>query len=253
MPTKLSASIILKIIFGAVFVITTTACSNSSSDDGFVSIFDGETLDGWIVNRFDEAPEGLSEDEIFTVDDVGIHVYAGAEQGSHQARATLVSEKEYSRFVLEFEYRWGDARFAPRADVERDAGFLFHIHGDIHRVWPSCLEMQMGTSPLGGEWVTGDLWVLGNSKVSWQSTPIDRPRRIETKRLAEKPLGDWNLLRVTVDGANSAVFELNDTILLDGISDFTVRRSGEPLEKGRVGVQAEWAELWYRNIRIKEL
>jgi len=26
-----------------------------------------------------------------------------------------------------------------------------------------------------------------------------------------------------------------------------------PLEKGRIGLQAEWAEILYRNIRIKEL
>jgi hypothetical protein len=26
-----------------------------------------------------------------------------------------------------------------------------------------------------------------------------------------------------------------------------------PLDKGHIGIQAEWAELLYRNIRIKEL
>ena len=71
---------------------------------------------------------------------------------------------------------------------------------------------------------------------------------------AEKPHGKWNEITLTVRGGEEAIFELNGTVV-NSITSMTFFVDGErvPMKKGRIGLQAEYAELLYRNIRIKEL
>ncbi len=240
-----------------------------AGEDGFVPLFDGKSLQGWTSARVLAGGETP-----FTVNagDKTLHVYAGCEANSKQETDCLVSGKEFSHFVLKLEYKWLDNRFAPRTDWDRDAGLLFHVHGDLKKVWPLSLEMQIGESPgdkkhgkdSEGRFHTGDLFVLGRDlrvdtkgkdgyfhpegeKINGRSYP--------TKLGVEKPKGEWNEMEIRVDGSNKATFILNGEVVHE-ITNFTqVNEKGEkvPLEKGRIGLQAEWAELLYRNIRIKEL
>ena len=73
---------------------------------------------------------------------------------------------------------------------------------------------------------------------------------------AEKPKGQWNEMEIRVHGSEQATFLLNGEVVLETFN-FTQKKKkdGEktPLDKGHIGLQAEWAELMYRNIRIKEL
>lgn len=232
---------------GALFTLFTLGCS-----DGSVALFDGQTLAGWQVARAEG--EGLPAEQIFTVDAEGIHVYAGAAQGSAQPIATLVTELEYGHFVLEFEYKWGQNRFGERSDTARDAGVLFHVHTNVSQVWPPSLEMQMGTSDLDGRWVTGDAFILGGSTRATVQGQVATEGRFRTTVRAEKPEGQWNQLRLTVNGSESASYELNGTEL-NSLGPFEKDMGGAwvPLERGRIALQAEYAELWYRNIRIREL
>jgi hypothetical protein len=217
-----------------------------------VSLFDGKSLTGWSINRGEG--EGLPAEQIFTVDDVGIHVYAAAEQGSAQPIASLTSEREYSRFVLELQYKWGTNRFGERAETERDAGVLYHVHTDVTRVWPPSLEMQLGTSALDGRWVTGDVFILGGITQAVVNGQVANEGRFRTTVLAEKPQGEWNQLRLEVDADKQAIYELNG-IVLNQLQTFK-KKVGEEyvtLDRGKVALQAEYAELWYRNVRIAEL
>jgi hypothetical protein len=65
---------------------------------------------------------------------------------------------------------------------------------------------------------------------------------------AEHPLGEWNECEITVNGAESAVYVLNG-IEVHRLYNFTY--NGQPLDRGFVSVQAEWAEIFYRNIRYR--
>ena len=63
-------------------------------------------------------------------------------------------------------------------------------------------------------------------------------------------------MEIRVHGSEQATFLLNGEVVLETFN-FTQKKKkdGEktPLDKGHIGLQAEWAELMYRNIRIKEL
>jgi hypothetical protein len=238
-------------------------------EEGFVSLFDGECLQGWksvhSKGEGDWGPFSVNKEE------KAIHVYAGEEAGSKQVSDCLNTEKEYSRYILKLEYKWEGNRHAPRTDWDRDSGLLFHIHGDLTKVWPHCIEMQIGESPADkpqgkkseGRFHSGDLFVLGRH-LRVQSNRTDNfwdpkggvhtGRSGPTKRGVEKPKGQWNAMELHVHGSDKAVFMLNGEVVYE-IANMEQQVGEEfvPLEKGCIGLQAEWAEIMFRNVRIKEL
>lgn len=241
---------------------TAPAAGGGANDDAWIDLFNGVDLEGWVAH---DGGRGNSNsvpiEDVFQVMDGEIAVYQGAANGSTQVFANLRNETVLGgNYVLHVEYRWGENKFAPRASADRDAGILFHITGsDVGKVFPDSLEMQIGDSQLGGDYVTGDLWVLGVPTVASVTmngmlTPVGDVGGASVAHYtdvhAENPHGEWNVCEITVDGAASAIFTLNG-VEVHRLYDFTYQ--GQPLEEGFISVQAEWAEIFYRNIRYMPL
>ena len=240
-----------------------------SEEEGFVPLFDGKDLEGWTSAR-----ELKGQPSAFSIntEENAIHVYAGKEADSKQATDCLNTKKEFSHYILKLEYKWLEKRFAPRTDWDRDAGLLFHVHNDLSKIWPHSLEMQIGESPADkkhgkgakGRFHTGDLFVLGRhlsvdslrSEKYWDPNgELHTGGSGPTKLGVEKPKGEWNEMEIRVHGAEKATFIFNGEVVYEITNMKQKNKEGEfvPLEKGHIGIQAEWAELLYRNIRIKEL
>ncbi|MEP4077968.1 3-keto-disaccharide hydrolase [Haloferula sp.] len=255
----------------ASFLVVFSLCLPLVADEGFVPIFNGKDLSGWQSIR-----EGNEEGSgSFAVDpeEKAMHVYAGEKDGSKQPIDCLYTTKEYSNYILKLEYKWLERRFPPRADHDRDAGLLFHLHGNLEKLWPNCLEMQLGESDAEktkNRYLTGDLWVIGKDiqvmnnregrffyKPGAPLISVGKDKSYDSSYTtinAEKPHGEWNEITLTVRGGDEAIFELNGKEV-NRISAMTYMVDGErvSLAKGRIGLQAEYAELLYRNILIKEL
>jgi hypothetical protein len=255
----------MKLIFPIAAVFCVAGFGVLFAEEGFTPLFDGKTLDGWksahSKGEGDHGPFKIDEKE------QAIHVYKGEEKDSMQGSDCLYTEKEYSRYTLRLEYKWLENRFAPRENHERDAGLLFHVHGDLKKVWPFSMEMQIGETPaerMGkNRYHTGDLFVLGKGlgcKTTKTKNVFDPEGELvdsthcPTMLGVEKPHGEWNEMEIVVDGAKKVTFKLNGEVVHE-IQDLEQVVDGKkvPLEKGRIAVQAEWAELLYRNIRIKEM
>lgn len=235
-------------------------------EKGFNPLFKGKNLKGWTAAK----STGKDDWGNFSVNkkEKAIHVYAGKEDGSKQEDDCLITKTQFSHFILKLEYKWLENRFAPRVDWDRDAGLLFHVHDDLKRVWPWCLEMQIGETPANytepRRFHTGDLFVLGEhlrvktpQTKGWYDSDgnLTEVRHCNTKLGVEKPKGEWNEMEIRVYGSEKATFILNGEVVLE-IFDFVQKAEDgttSALEKGHIGIQAEWAELLYRNIRIKEL
>ncbi len=240
------------------------------AEEGFVQIFNGKDLNVWQSIRGDKETEG----SLFSVnkEEKAIQTYATAKDGTKQPIGCLYTKKEYSHYILKLEYKWLQRRFPPRATHDRDAGLLFHLHGDLSKLWPNCVEMQLGDSDVKkvkNRYLTGDLWVIGkdlqllnrrNHSFYKPDSPlvlIGKNKAYDNSYImldAEKPHGQWNEITLTVRGSEEAIFELNGKVV-NTVRNMTFLMDGKrvPLSKGRIGLQAEYAELLYRNIRIKEL
>jgi hypothetical protein len=222
--------------------------AGASEDDGWVPLFNGVNLDGWVVN-------GTTQ-PLFAVENGEIHVYPTQADQSNQPQANLRSLTSLGgKYTLHVEYKWGQARFGGRSQADRDAGILFHITGaDVNKVWPDSLEHQLGQSQLGGDYVAGDLFVLGGPtraqtrNANGQLQSFGNGARAATTIHADRALGEWNTVDIIIDGAAEAIYMVND-VEVNRVLNMTY--NGQPLSEGFVSVQAEYAELFYRNIRYK--
>lgn len=222
--------------------------NGGAAEEEWVSLFNGQNLDGWVVHGTNEP--------LFAVENGEIHVYPTQADQSNQPQANLRNTTLLGgKYTLHVEYRWGEARFSDRRQTARDAGILFHVTGDVTRVWPDSIECQIGSSPVNGDWVTGDLWVLGTPTTA---QTLNANAQLQTHGggygfsaasvQAENPHGEWNLVDVIIDGATQAIYMVNG---VEVNRVFNMTYSGQPLSEGFVSVQAEFAELFYRNIRYK--
>jgi hypothetical protein len=225
-----------------------TAGSGGAAQDGWVPLFNGTDLDGWMAHGTNQT--------VFVVENGEIHVYPTQLDQSDQPQANLRNLTRLSgKYTLHVEYKWGVARFGDRKQADRDAGILFHITGDVTKVWPDSIECQIGGSQLGGPYVAGDVWVLGNPTFA-QFADQNGQRRTAgggygmaaARAHAENAYGEWNTIEITVDGAAEAVYSVNG-VEVNHVFDMT--HDGQPLSEGFISVQAEYAELFYRNIRYK--
>src|SRR5262245_61866266 len=95
-------------------VESTTAVAKQADDKGWLPLFNGRDLDGfdlWLTESptFDKSP-------VFQVQDGVIHVYRDTPAGAPVAMGVFATKKEYSRYHLRFQYKWGEKKFAPRTE-----------------------------------------------------------------------------------------------------------------------------------------
>lgn len=240
-----------------------TASLARASDDGFIPLFNGRDLSGWTV-VIDDAGQREGQ-AIFQVRDGVIHVYADATDGSRQPFAGLMTEKAYSNYHLRLQFKWGTRKFAPRTNAVRDAGVLFHLHGNPV-IWPPSVECQIQ------EGDCGDLWIIGETRAS---TPIHQLSNgydangdirtlgagmrdgIRAPRGASWETPGWNTVELIVSGSH-ATFRINGKVVNEA-RHMRWRAPGgndwqwQPLVEGRIFLQAEGAEVFYRQIEIRPL
>jgi hypothetical protein len=224
-----------------------------------LALVPGRDLTGWDV-WLRPSTETTDPATIFTVNDEGvIHVYPHAQPGSTQPFAGLVTKASYSRYVLRLDYRWGEHKFAPRAEAVRDAGVLFHLH-ETNVIWPASVECQIQ------EGDTGDIWAIQTRvtspvqnvirNYSPSGTPETRggkdARFDRFHRSYSHELPGWNTLELTVDGT-TAVYRVNGHIV-NAVTNMErwdeATQAYVPLTSGRILLQAEGAEVFYRNITL---
>ncbi|GLR18453.1 3-keto-disaccharide hydrolase [Portibacter lacus] len=157
-----------------------------------------------------------------------------------------VTKKTYSSYDLKFEFKWGERRFAPRLDKIRDAGLLYHCQVGNY-AWPPSLEYQIQ------EGDCGDLWsILGahcDVLKDGEILKIERKDYSRSKKWSDAEKEGWNEVLLEVRGS-SAKYYLNGT-LVNEITNATY--GGLTNSSGFIALQAEYAELTYRKIKIREL
>lgn len=244
----------------------TTLPQQQAAVETWTPLFNGRNLDGWTVAYANKAVDSRPASALFEVADGAIHAYAQDVAGSPQSQAYIQTVSDYSDYHLRLEYRWGEKRFAPRVDVVRDAGLLYHVYGAAPEAWPRGAEFQIQ------EGDTGDLWAI-STRVSSTTDPktglyaapeaggmpvtvgaYDGFERVRHAQLnLEKP--DWNTIDLIVHG-DSAVYMVNGVVnmkVTDIKSFDTASQSWVRLDHGKIALQAEYAEVYYRNIEIQKL
>lgn len=242
-----------------LFLIAATCFNLGLAYSSPTPLFNGKDLAGWKVALGKEGV--VSSQEIFKVANGLIHVYPTQVDQSEQPYAGLVTENEYSHYNLSLEYKWGEKKFVPRESFVRDAGILLHLHGSLE-MWPNSVECQIQ------EGDTGDMWIIGSQASSTVQNVIRNyspngksvtrggltPRFARFHRAYSWETPGWNTVELVVRG-DRAKFFVNGQLVNEATDMKQWDAENEqwiPLEKGPILLQAEGAELYYRNIAIEE-
>jgi len=106
-----------------------------AAEDGWVSLFNGRDLAGWEtclgVPPGGAEPIGRGRDHL-KVFQVVLMDGEPSIRISGEVLGGLATLAEYGNYHLELEFKWGERRFAPRADLPRDSGLLYHGANGYH-------------------------------------------------------------------------------------------------------------------------
>ncbi|GAF05722.1 3-keto-disaccharide hydrolase [Saccharicrinis fermentans] len=190
---------------------------------------------------------------LFTVrtDDNGEHVL----HISGQTFGGLTSLKSYSNYHLTMLFKWGENKYEPRIDKQRDCGLLYHCHGEhgaFWNVWKSCLEFQIQERDFG------DLFTLAGTKAKvrvneqkrWDPTSDRIQKNGKRSFDAESPHGQWTRVDLYVIG-DKAIHVTNGVVVL-ALTDGT-SKDGDKLVAGQIQIQSEGAECYAKDICIRPI
>ncbi len=256
------------------------------SAEQWTPLFNGKDLASWDTflgkpHKLIEVPGQRRNEQGEYVDVVGLNTDpkrvfsvvsvdgAPAIRISGEIYGALTTREEYENYHLRFEFKWGEARWPPREQAIRDSGCCYHCvgpHGASYGFWMRYCEFQIQ------EGDCGDFYSLAGAIVDAEAVrkdPVDRGGELiftpgapkilgNTKRIIkdaghEKPKGAWNTMDLYCVGQTSA-HSVNGKVnmRLSGLRHMVDGRE-VPLTKGRIQLQSEAAEVFYRNIAVRRI
>jgi hypothetical protein len=259
----------LLIVLLALLYGSAPTATPAGQDAEWVPMFNGRDLTGWDTFLSYQPDSGSKEILGVNKDPHGvITVVDGAIRISGEIWGALTSHRELENYHLRLEFKWGEKKWPPRDESKRDSGLLYHAvgpHGAQSDHWMRSFEAQIQEGDCGDfhslDGVTIDIEVEieehdGRPRLQYKPrAPIRRgvKKRVVKHGDNEMPSGQWNTLEIIARGdkvehiVNSQVV-LRATHLSQVVDGKTV-----PLTKGKIQLQSEGAEVFYRNIEFKSL
>ncbi len=197
--------------------------TDEEKESGFVSLFNGRNLDGWVGNKTS-----------YTVENGMIVIKPGDDSGGN-----LYTGREYSDFNFRFEFQ-----LTPGAN--NGLGIRTPLEGDAAYVG---MELQI---------LDNDAAIYADLEPYQYHGSVYGV--IPAKRGFLKPVGEWNYEEVIVKGTRVSVI-LNGTVIVEG--DIAGSRDkgtidgkdhpGLKRSTGHIGFLGHGSVVRFRNIRIREL
>jgi hypothetical protein len=196
-------------------------------------LFNGKNLNGW-YSFLPSKGKNNDADKVFNVERGLLHI-SGKEFGY------ISTNKEFKNFHLAVEFKWGTKKYPPRENEKRDNGICYYVPLNTpDKVWPKSIECQIQEGDVGDFWMIDSVTILVEGK---QTIPKDYSRGVK-KKDNEKPHGEWN--RVEVIAKNGKLTHIvNGMVVNEGEST--------DLKQGKIIIQSEGAEIYYRKIEISKL
>jgi len=261
------------------FLITAMVGFTKMWKDKWIPLFNGKDLTGWDTyigpdmndsGKFITGePIGLNKDprKVFTV----VHVNGeNLIRISGENWGAISTVQEYENYHLQLQFRWGELKWGQKKNKNRDSGLLYHSvgkYGADYGAWMRSQELQIEETNTGDYWgVAGgmaDIPVVKKSETEYDYDPRgtfitfreggEHGRRCFKSSAAENPTGEWN----TVDlycWVDTSVFVINGKVVMILYHQKQLENGQAlPLTKGKIQIQSEGAEVFYRGIKIQTI
>lgn len=256
------------------------ACATSLCAAEWKSLFNGKSLEGW--DTFLANGIGLNKDpkKVFSVSEVDGR---GAIHITGEIYGAVTTHEEFDNFHLKLQFKWGPRKWPPRANVGRDSGILYSCvgeHGAGSGAWMRSVECNIMERATGQWWsvagaivdvegrhITPDMepWVPYKKEGQGERNIVYLPgdplitaqpaNGITPPFDAEKYEFAWNTVEV-IHWAGNCIHILNgrvNMVLVNPRYEDSKTKITESLRRGKIQLQSEAAELFYRDIQIKPI
>jgi len=245
----------------------------ASGADGWVSLLNGRDLSGWYT-MLQKSGKGVAEKRKMVMMEEGmLHIMGNEENGEPAEPGYLATNQEFENVHIRVEYKWGMKRFAPRTYVKRDNGLLYGLVGE-DKVWPRCVECQIEEGDVGdyffvdgtrgiqdqhgngifGETLGPNGWPGPPRTPAAGQTDLYSGRKIKDGNF--EVLDGWNTVEVIWQGDRSAHIVNGRTVnAASKIEQPDPQNAGQfiPLRRGKIAIEVEFAEIWFRRIEVRSL
>ena len=184
----------------------------------------------------------------------------------------ISTKNEYENYHLRLKVKWGTTVYPPRLKKGKDSGLLYHSFGeqgaDYWRSWMFAHEFQVMRGRMGDYWTIGptamdvkaipDEWIM--NFVANESYPfievVDTTkgygycsRSIDN----ESKEGEWTTIEL-ICFQDKSIHLVNGKVVMI-LKNSRVYKDGKnrPLTKGKIQLQSEASEVFYKEIEIKKI
>jgi hypothetical protein len=270
----------MKNIVGTICLLfLATAFSSNGDRKKKTELFNGKDLSGWdtylgpaydsTLKKFSGTSEGLNKDSrrVFSVAQID---GKAAIRISGERFGGISTKEAFENYHLRLEFKWGKHQWLPKKRDPRDSGLLYHAvgpHGADGNFWMRSQEFQIQENDCGDYWGvaggTADIPAVkkndthyvyepAGSLLTFSATSVIGRRCIKNPD-AEKPSGEWNVIDLYCMG-DTSVHVVNNVV---NMVLYNLRQEDKgkfsPLMKGKIQIQSEGAEVFYRNITVENI
>jgi hypothetical protein len=209
--------------------------SDTEKSEGWTLLFNGQNLDGWHIYQGKQSNSWVADN--------GTLHCLGSEKDKSDKRADLTSDSMYENF--EFRTDW---KIAPKGN----SGIIYLASEKYDAAYQSGPEYQLiddenFPEKLEGWQKTGANYAMGDPLVA-----------------AAKPVGEWNHTRIVVNqghvehwlnGQKTADYQIGSPEWKKARTEGKWKDTkgyGET-KKGHIDLQDHGSEVWFKNVKIKQL
>lgn len=218
----------------------TPASEPTQMDNEWITLFDGQTLNGW--KRYNADNIG----SLWKVEDGTIVCYSEGGAEAEQNGGSLITVEQFGNFELELDFK-----ISPSGN----SGIIYHI------VEKPEYEHAYNTGP---EYQLLDDKIWADSTTEFQTTASNYDMHPAPADKPMNPPGEWNTAKIVYDNGKVEHW-LNGTKVLEfeeGSDDWKSRYERSKwveydgwceYKKGSIGLQDHGHHTWFKNIRIRKL
>jgi hypothetical protein len=186
----------------------------------------------------------------------------------------VFTKEIFENYHLKLQVRWGNKKWLPRLDEDMDSGILYHSQGDCGvdywRSWMLAQEFQIIEKSMG------DYWNIASSQMDIKAVPsvgentqtfrfnpsaklssfgsgTENGNFCQSAPHTERAKGQWNTLEL-ICFEDKSVHIVNGVVVM-ALSHSRYKEGSitKPLTKGKIQLQSEAAEVFFKDIKIRQI